>query len=178
MKLSGLRYNFVGAIALFALFSVTNANAQQTSNLEVSAEVPEVCIIDSPASIPMAFGQLDVVAGGGGPGGSFEESADFIWRCSQGSAVSIGLDLGLGSGATLAKRVMTGVTPTNTLPYRLETTGGADWGAIGSGTEFTTTALGITTPETVTIDGIITLADAQAANADSFSDTVTITLLP
>ena len=173
-----LKQKLLGAATVFVMLSTTQVNAQATSDLAVTAEVPEVCVIDSAAIIPMDFGTLDVVNGGAGPGGSTLQSADFIWRCSADTGVTVELSLGLGAGATLVQRVMTGITTGDTLPYRLEKTDGTDWGDTASGTAFTTVALGITTPETSTIDGIITLADSQTADVDIYNDTVVITLLP
>ena len=171
-----LRQKLLGAAAVFVMLSVTEANAA-TSDLAVTAEVPAACVIDSPGVIPMAFGVLDVVAGGT-PGGDTLQSANFNWRCSQGTAVTIGLNLGLGTGATLAKRVMTGTNTGDTLPYRLEKTDGSDWSDVLGTTPFTTVAAGFATPESVQIDGIITLPDSQTAKVDLYTDTVTITLLP
>jgi spore coat protein U-like protein len=172
-----LKQKLLGAAAIFVMLSVTEVNAQ-TSDLAVTAEVPEACVIDSAAVIPMAFGILDVVNGGAGPGGDTLQSANFDWRCSQGTAVTVELDLGNGAGATLTQRVMTGTNTGDTLPYRLEKTDTSDWGDTASGTAFTTTALGFATPESTQIDGIITLADSQTAEVDIYTDTVTITLLP
>jgi len=173
-----LRQKLLGAAAVFVMLSVTEANAQQSSNLDVTAEVPEACVIESAASIPMAFGILDVVNGGAGPGGDTLQSASFDWRCSEGTAVTIGLDLGLGTGATVAQRVMTGITTLDTLPYRLEKTNGSDWSNTAGASPFTTVALGFAFLESTQIDGIITLADSQTAEVDVYTDTVTITLLP
>ena len=170
-----LKQKLLGAAAVFVMLSVTDANAQ-SSDLAVSAEVPQVCLIDSLPTIAMAFGQLDVV-NGGSPGGDTLQNATFEWRCSQGTSVIIELGLGLGGGANLTQRIMTGPLG-DTLPYRLEKTDGSDWGNFASGTAFTTTALGITNPESTQINGIITLLDSQAADADLYSDTVIITLLP
>ena len=114
------KQKLLGAIAVFLMLSVTDASAQKTSDLAVQAEVPEACVIDSADVISMDFGILDVVSGGSGPGGDTLQQSDFEWRCSQGTAVTIELDLGLGVGATLAKRVMTGTTTGDTLPYRLQ----------------------------------------------------------
>lgn len=172
-----MRQKLLGAAAVFVMLSVTEANAQ-TSDLAVTAEVPEACVIDSAAVIPMAFGLLDVVVGGAGPGGDTLQSANFDWRCSQGTAVTIGLDLGLGAGATVAQRVMTGTNTGDTLPYRLEKTDGSDWTDTAGASPFTTVALGFATPESTQIDGIITLADSQTAEVDVYTDTVLITLLP
>lgn len=178
MNKMNLRQKLLGAAAVFVMLSVTEANAQQSSDLAVTAEVPEACVIDSPAVIPMAFGILDVVNGGAGPAGETLQSANFDWRCSQGTAVTIGLDLGVGTGTTLAKRVMTGTNTGDTLPYRLEKTDGSDWSDTAGATPFTTVAAGFATPESVQIDGIITLPDSQTAEVDLYTDTVIITLLP
>jgi spore coat protein U-like protein len=172
-----LRHKLLGTAAVFVMLSVTGANAQSTSDLVVTAQVPAACVIDSLPVIPMAFGILDVV-NGGTPGGDTLRSASFNWSCSQGTAVRIGLGLGLGASPTLAQRVMTGTVTGDTLPYRLEKTDGSDWGDAVTGSEFTTTALGFGTPESSQIDGIITLADSQAAAVDVYTDTVIITLLP
>jgi spore coat protein U-like protein len=177
MNRMNLKQKLLGAAAVFVMLSVTGANAQQTSALAVEATVPEACVIDSAAIIPMDFGILDVVVGGT-PGGDTLQQSDFDWRCSQGTAVTIELDLGLGTGRTLAKRVMTGTTTGDTLPYRLEKSDATDWGDTASTTAFTTTAAGFAATETTTIFGIITLADSQTAQVDVYQDTVTITLLP
>ena len=178
MNKLNLRQKLLGAAAVLVMLSVTEANAQQSSDLAVTAEVPEACIIVSAAVIPMAFGILDVVTGGAGPGGDTLQSANFDWRCSQGTAVTIELGLGTGAGTTLAQRVMTGINTSDTLPYRLQKTDTSDWGNTASGTAFTAIALGFGTPESTQIDGIITLADSQTAEVDVYTDTVTITLLP
>jgi len=178
MNKLNLRQKLLGTAAVLLILSVTEANAQKSSDLAVTAQVPEACVIDSPAVIPMAFGILDVVFGGAGPGGDTLQSANFDWRCSEGTAVTIGLDLGTGFGATLAQRVMTGTNTGDTLPYRLEKTDGSDWSDTIGATPFTSVALGFATPESTQIDGIITLADSQTAQVDVYTDTVTITLLP
>jgi spore coat protein U-like protein len=173
-----LRHKLLGTAAVFVMLSVTEANAQQSSDLAVTAEVPAACVIDSPAVIPMAFGVLDVVNGGAGLAGEFLQSANFNWRCSQGTAVTIGLNLGVGVGTTLAKRVMTGTNTGDTLPYRLQKTDGSDWTDVLGTAPFTTVAAGFATPDSVQIDGIITLPDSQTAQVDLYTDTVIITLLP
>ena len=178
MNRMNLKQKLLGAAAVFVMLSATAANAQQSSDLAVQAEVPEACVIDSAAIIPMDFGILDVVNGGPAPGGDTLQQSDFDWRCSQGTAVTIELDLGLGLSAGLAQRVMTGTTTGDTLPYRLEKADASNWGDTASGTAFTTVAAGFGTFETTTVFGIITLADSQTAEVDVYQDTVTITLLP
>ncbi len=172
MNRMNLKQKLLGAAAVFVMLSVTDANAQQSSALAVQAEVPAACVIDSAPIIPMDFGVLNVVAGG-----DTLRQSDFDWRCSQGTSVIIELSLGLGGGANLTQRIMTGLLG-DTLPYRLEKSDGSDWGDTASGSEFTTTAAGFAATETTTIFGIITFADSQTAQVDVYQDTVTITLLP
>ena len=50
----------LGVVALFAMFGTMNANAQ-TADLDVSAEVPEACIITSSDPLVMAFGTVDPI---------------------------------------------------------------------------------------------------------------------
>jgi spore coat protein U-like protein len=178
MNRMNLKQKLLGAAAVFVMLSVTDANAQLTSTLAVEAEVPEACVIDSAAVIPMDFGILDVVFGGTGPAQETLRTSNFDWRCSQGTTITIELDLGLGTGTNLAKRVMTGTATSDTLPYRLEKSDASNWGDTASGTAFTTSAAGFATPETTTIFGIITLPDSQTAEVDVYQDTVIITLLP
>ena len=166
----------LGAVALFAMFSAMEANAQETRNLNVTAEVLEACVIDSPATIDLAFGQLDAVLGSDGAGADWVVPADFDFHCTAGTVVDIELGLGNGAGASLATRVMQGAG-TNTLAYRLETTGTADWGTIAQVASVQMTATGWGTVDTATIQGRVTTAQAAAAAVDAtYQDTVLITL--
>jgi len=166
----------LGAVALFAMFSAFEANAQETRNLNVTAEVLEACVIDSPATIDMAFGALDAVLGSDGLGADYVLTADFDFHCTADTAVNVELGLGAGAGATLATRIMNGAG-TNTLAYRLETTGGADWGTTAQTAAVPMTATGWATTDTATIQGRITTAQVAAAAVDAtYQDTVLITL--
>ncbi len=169
-----MKQELLGAFALCTMFGAMEANAQ-SADLSVSAEVPEVCEIDSPDPLPLAFGLLDVVAGAPG---DYVQSANFIFRCSQGTTVDVALDLGQGPAPTLAARQMRGTNDiNNVLPYYLETPSNTDWGSTVGTDTVNVTAQGITTQDTVAIQGTITLADIQAANADVYNDTVLITLV-
>ena len=168
-----LKYGVPAVLALLAVFAAPAAEAQQTRELNVSATVPEACVINSPAVIPLDFGVVYPTVAA-----DSTASAQFLYRCSQGTDLTIELDLGDDPGATLAKRIMVGANTADSLLYRLEKDDGSDWGDLASGFAFTDTASGFGTLESVTINGVITQADAQQAEVDSYSDTVTITLLP
>ena len=166
-----LKQKLLGAAAVFVMLSVTDANAQ-ADFLDVRAEVPEVCVITSPINISLDFGLLDVLSA------DSTASATIDWRCSLGTIVTIALGVGAGPSANTTTRVMQGANTGNPLPYRLlhPVTGGA-WGNTGAEL-FTTTALGLLSPESTLIDGIIALADAEVAAVDVYTDLVTITFLP
>jgi spore coat protein U-like protein len=92
--------------------------------------------------------------------------------------VDVALDLGLGPAPTLAARQMRGTNDiNNVLPYYLETPTNTDWGSTVGTDTVNLTAQGINIQDTVTIQGTITLADIQVANADQYNDTVVITLV-
>ena len=88
-----LKQKLLGAAAVFALLSVTEANAQQ--NLNVTATVPDVCVITTPGTalnLPFDLSTLDVAVA------DFTATVDFLWRCSLGNAATINLSSGAGTG--------------------------------------------------------------------------------
>lgn len=173
-----VKWKLLNAVALLAMFSAFEVNAQ-TANLNVSAEVPEVCQVVTP-NVDMAFGSLDVVSGAPG---DYSLTSSFQFSCSQGTTLDVALDLGLGPAATLAARQMRGTNDVNNvLPYYLERAavdGGGDFGSTtgAGGNTVARTASGINSVDSVDIIGTVTLADIQAANADSYADTVVISLV-
>lgn len=168
-----LKFNALGSLMLLALFASPTADAQQTRTLDVTANVPEICVIVSPANISLDFGDVDPT----NPAGA-TATAVFEYRCSQGTALTIEMNAGIGPGASFAERVMVGTATSDTLPYRLEKDDTSLWGDDASGNAYEGTAAGITTTESVGINGFITQAAAEQAQVDSYTDTVTITLLP
>ena len=166
-----LNRKLLGAVALFAMFGAIEANAQ--SNLNVTATVLEGCVIDSPAVINMPFGNLDPATVA-----DTVVTADFDFHCTAGTTVDV--ELGTGANAPpatyMTNRVMAGAG-TNTLLYRLETTGGLDWGTLADTASVAMIASGWSLTDTATIQGRITQANVQAAAADTtYVDTVLITL--
>lgn len=163
------------AIVLSAVFSATEAKAQQ--NLNVSATVPDVCVITNPGTaLNMAFdlSTLD------NPAGDFTQSVNFLWRCSLNTAATINLSSGAGAGADANTRYMTGPGGA-LLAYRLVTPGGVAWGDGTNGQPgYSVTGAGMLpiNEQTTPIDGTVTVAAAQAAPVGPYADTVVITLLP
>lgn len=170
-----LNRKLLGAVALFAMFSSFEANAQQ--NLNVTATVPQVCIITTPGTalnLPFDLSTLDVAVA------DFTASVDFLWRCSLNTAATINMSSGAGTGADANTRYMTGPGGA-TLAYSLTTPGGAAWGdGTNSQPGFGATGAGMAVANEVTtpIDGTVALAAAQAATVGAYVDTVLITLLP
>jgi spore coat protein U-like protein len=162
-----LNRKLLGAVALFALLSGFDANAQTTDtrNLNVSANVPTVCLIDSAATINMAFDLSDLLV----------RVTDYVldvtldWRCS--TAVPVVIALG---GANANARTMAGANP---LPYSLTDDSGNVW---GDGTNGATSralvgaGMGIPSQQNTIIRGTLALADAQAADIGAYTDTVLI----
>ena len=169
-----LKQKLLGTVVVFAALSATQANAQSSSNLTVTASVPSACIINAAGTdTVLAFnlaGLTSAVA-------DFTASADFAWQCSLGTAMTISISPG-GSTDQL-NRAMTG--PAGSLAYNLHTD--ATYATIwGDGTAPTSTVdptgLGINVVGLSQIFGRILLADAQAAGAGNYNDIVVVTLLP
>lgn len=169
-----LKQRLLGTAAVLALLSMTEANAQQ--NLNVTATVPDVCVITTPGTaLNLAFdlSTLDVAVA------DFTATVDFLWRCSLGNAATINLSSGAGVGANGTTRFMTGAG--GTLAYSLTapdtnlwgdgTNGQPGFGVVGAG-------MGVPDEQATTITGTVALADAQAAATGAYADTVVITLLP
>lgn len=170
-----MKQKLLGAVALFAMFGAIEANAQQ--NLNVTATVPQVCVITTPGTaldLPFDLSTLDVAVA------DFTASVDFLWRCSLGNAATINLSSGAGAGADANTRFMTGPAGA-LLPYTIATPAATAWGDGTNGqTGFGVVGAGmaLADEQATPIAGTVTLAAAQAAAVGAYVDTVVITLLP
>jgi len=168
----------LGAVALFAMFSAFEANAQQ--NLNVSATVPDVCVITTPGTdlnMLIDLSNMDTLPG------PFTGTASFLWRCSLGNAATINIDSGGGTGATGATRFMIGPggVGVDELAYTLTTPAAALWGNTANGQPglaVVGAGMGAGDEQTTVITGTVLLADAESSTAGAYNDTVIITLLP
>ena len=170
-----LKKKLAYAAALFATFGAMEANAQQ--NLNVTATVPDVCVITTPGTalnLPFDLSTLDVAVA------DFTASVDFLWRCSLNTAATINLSSGAGIGADANTRFMTGPGGAQ-LAYSLTTPGGVAWGDGTNGQPgHGVTGAGMlpANEQATPIDGTVALAAAQLAPVGGYVDTVVITLLP
>lgn len=173
-----MKRKLLGAVALLAMFSVLDANAQQ--NMNVNATVPDVCVISTPGvDLNMNFdlSTLDVAVA------DFTATADFLWRCSDGNTATINITSGTGTGAngTVRSMIGPGGAGVDELDYTLTTPAAALWGDGTNGQPglgVTGAGMGPLDEQTTVITGTIALADAQAAAVGAYTDVVTITLLP
>ena len=170
-----IKRKLLGAAAVCTMLGTIEANAQQ--NLNVSATVPDVCVITTPGTalnLPFDLSTLDVAVA------DFTATVDFLWRCSLDNAAIIALNSGSGVGADANTRFMTGPGGAQ-LAYTLTTPLGAAWGDGNNGqTGFGVigTGMAAANEQATAIDGTVALAAAQAAATGAYSDTVLITLLP
>ena len=155
------------AVVMFALTmhsgAVQNARAATASStIAVSATVLSFCTI---AALPLAFGNYSST--------STSASTSITVACTSGTTYNVGLDAGLGTGATVAARKMT-FGGTNTLEYGLFSNAGATtvWGnTVGTNT-LSGTATGL--PQILTVYGNIPAGQLVAPGA--YLDTVTATI--
>ncbi len=162
------------AIAVIGFAFSGTANAQNTQNIDVSAIVPDVCIVDvATTQTTMAF-DLSGVAVAVAP---FDATTVLAWRCSAGFNTSITIGPG-GSGDQENRALLFGAIP---LVYNLFTdvTFGTIWGD-GTGTTSTVAVVGtgMASVGNTIVYGRIPLAAAQAAVTGIYTDTVLVTILP
>jgi spore coat protein U-like protein len=170
-----LKQLLVGAALVFSSLIATESFAQSSSNLDITAIVPDLCVVDVSTDTTMFFD----LSGLAGAGADFTDESDFVTRCNRAT-----FDISITSGqAGTYVRAMSADTVLTApdLPYNLYTDSGYGtvWGD-GSGTTSTVTenGAGIVTPVTTTIWGLLLLADAELAEPDSYTDQVTISILP
>ena len=171
--------NFVrgslGFAVVLAAFVSAEANAQQ--NMNVSATVPEVCVISNEnTDLDMAFDLSSLASATT----DFAVDVNFLWRCSQDNAATINISSGGGDGANGTTRFMTGPGDA-LLAYSLTKPDNSAWGDGSNGQP----GLGVTGQgmanadvQTTVVTGTVTLSDAQDAPVGAYSDTVQISLLP
>lgn len=150
------------------------ANAQATQDIVVSATVPSFCLFDVATSETTMDFDLSGVATATA---DFSATTDLAWRCSNGVDFDISISPG-GSTDQEARELDSG---TATLPYNLFIDGvfSAIWGDGGGTTDVVTvTGLGMGNVGNTTVHGRILLGDAQAAEPDTYTDTVTVTITP
>lgn len=170
--MSALRLSLVrstlGAVAIGSIFASTAAFAATTgpTAMTVSAQVQAACTLGTIAA-PTLTGLAYDSAGTG--------QGSVTVTCTQGSPYHI--EISGGVGGTIAQRIATGTTATNTLKYGLyrDAAWTENWGV----TDLTDTfdgagqgATAVTTPIYMKVDP----TSLAAAAADTYSDTVNVTV--
>lgn len=161
------------AIAVLGFAFSGTANAQNTQNINVTAFVPNVCIVDVTSQNTMLF-DLSGVSTATLP---FDATTTLAWRCSAGYNTAISIGPG-GSGDQLNRVLLFGALP---LAYNLFTDSsfGTIWGdGTGSTGTVPVAGTGMANVGTTTVFGRIPLAAAQAAATGTYIDTVLVTILP
>jgi spore coat protein U-like protein len=154
------------AAALFGATAPIQADATTTvtTTIAVSASVLSSCGV---TALPLAFGTYS-------PTQSTNTTAQttVVVTCTNGTPYNVGLNAGIGTGATVASHKLT--SGSNLLNYTLYQDSGYStvWGnTIGTNT-VTGTGSGLT--QTINVYGSITAL--QAVPAGSYADTVTVSL--
>lgn len=154
------------AAMLLGLASTPGEAAVATGTMAVSATVLTSCTV-TPG--PLAFGNYDPTSAT-----ALDATATITILCTGGTAYTLGLDAGTGSGATITGRKMTVGAGTATLNYTVYNNSGrtTNWGDTAPNGALTGTATGL--PQAITAYGRI--PSGQSASAGAYTDTITVTL--
>jgi len=163
--LSVLSIAVIGLLAL-GLTSTPAFAGSQTANLAVSATIVATCTINT---TPVAFGNYSGTA-------LTYSSGGVSVQCTNGTTYTIALNAGLGTGATVSARSMSGPgSPSAQLGYGLYTTSGLStiWGD-GTGSTVTAAGTGNGSSQSYTAYGQIPAGQYLAPG--SYNDTVVATV--
>lgn len=135
--------------------------ATTTTTMAVSATVLSFCSV---SALPLAFGNYSGVL--------LSASTTVSVTCTLGTTFNLGIDAGLGSGATVAARQMT--FGGNTLTYGLYSNAGATT-VIGTSIGMNTiSSTGTGSSQSITVYGQVPAGQAVAPGL--YTDTVTVTI--
>ena len=138
--------------------------ATSTSNMTVTATVQDNCTVSATA---LAFGGYNSASNRDG-------TATITVNCSTGTLYTVALDLGLGTGSTLAARRMTGPQAGDLLGYQLYSDASRSvlWGLTAGVNTVAGTGSGVDQP--LTVYGRIVAG--QTVRAGAYTDTIGITV--
>jgi len=141
--------------------------ATATGSMAVSATVASTCVVGAST---LAFGILTSAAI---QAGNVDATGTVTVNCTTGSAYTVALGAGAGSGATAASRKMT--SGTTLLNYSIYTTTGRTtvW---GDGTDASVTVAGTGTGTDQTINAFGRILSGQTVPASVYTDTVSVTV--
>ena len=175
-----MKRQLLGAVALLAMFSAFDANAQSSQNINVQATVNPTCVINGGGTaMNFNFGVIDTSVAT-----DTTQSNTFTWRCSSGTSVAINLDAGSnqpdGSDPASARLLENGTVAGEFLEYLLcrDATCTQPWGdGTGGTSNISTTGSGMGNPTTETIFGVLDGTVAQGAVPGTYTETVVLTLV-
>ncbi len=157
-------------LAAGAIVAAQSANAAvATGTMTVTATVATSCIVGAsslnfgnPTSAAIQAGNIDV-------------AGTVTVNCTSGSAYTVALGVGAGTGATFASRKMTSGAPVTLLNYTIYTTTGRTivW---GDGTATSVTVAGTGSGALQTIDAFGRVFSGQTVPALTYNDTVSVTV--
>ena len=149
-----------------AIFVSAAVAATDTTTFPVTANVVDSCTV---AATPLAFGNYNGITAL-----VLDATATITPTCTLGTAYTITLDAGLGTGATLTTRKLSGPAGA-TLDYAIYTdpTRTTFWGNGGGGTG-TRTGVGLGVAQSGLMYARIPAS--QATSVGSYLDTITVTL--
>lgn len=140
-----------------------------TTTFGVSTTINTNCKIDSAGN--MTFTSYDPSQG------AQSATSSLTIHCSKSTPFNIGLDAGIGTGATVGTRIMSG-SGSNTLNYSLYSDSGHStvWGnTVGTNT-VSATGAGFSSGNAITKTVYGQIPDQPDAVPGSYSDTVTVTV--
>ncbi|WP_428424079.1 Csu type fimbrial protein [Methylibium sp.] len=161
----------IAAVAALAALDLQPAHAlTATATFQVTATVLKACAVSTPATL--AFGAYTPSTPTPTTG-----TTTFNVTCTVGTAYSVGLNAGTGTGASVTNRLMTSATAAvgnNTLGYGLFKDSGyaTNWDNSVSASDYTGT--GSTQP--FTIYGAIPAGQYAAGPATDYADTIVLLL--
>ncbi|MDW5316411.1 spore coat U domain-containing protein [Rhizobium sp. PL01] len=165
MKNHRILTSVIGGCALVVFLPWTASSQTATTQFNVQITITGECKINSAANLN--FGSVGIIST------NLDASSNLVVQCTNGTSYNVGLDAGIGSGATTAVRKMTGPNA-ETVSYSLYTDAarGIVWGnTIGTNTK---AATGSGAAQTYTVYGRVPPQNAPTPGA--YADTVTVTL--
>lgn len=154
-----------GFLAVVPLLPGSAAAQTATDSFTVQIQITSECLINSASTLD--FGASGVLSA------AVAATSEIIVQCTSGTTYNVGLNAGLGAGATVAARLMTGPASA-TVTYSLYTdVAHTDvWGnTIGTDT---VSGTGTGAAQTYTVYGQVPAQSTPAAG--TYSDTVTVTV--
>lgn len=143
--------------------------ATTSTTFQVTANIVKNCVIDSASAL--GFGAYDPIAAT-----PLDNSSTIVVRCTKSTAFDIGLNAGIGAGATVTTRKMS--NGAETLDYSLFTTAARTtvWGNTVGADTVADVGLGLGAGKTITKTVFGRIPAAQDAAPGDYTDTITVTV--